>query len=553
MTVKQAVPTVGEVVGAGIEALVAARPGAAAHIESGNYGNVVEGWRAQFELARRRLVDEHCATRLPLARGQELSELTAGNYDCPRRQEPTAAIGAIVIRRAVVHYRATSNFLPVDASDGTTAETLLRAIATYGNTHIASVYSTGTGLGAHVQSNGAAMNDMGASPIMNVLVSAANVYKSTLNLHFANGNGGTGATDFRLNHHDADTASTITVPDAFASDTLTFYSAQTTASQQSLLRLANAIKAALVSHFALEARAGAVKRGTRFERRADPTAQPPFLAAVYAASADKSVRTGADFAIVPIEATTTGPDANEPAMNSNHPYTLVALDALYDDTATLKFAPTFLTAAGGADAQPDGELERAARANWAGRYGPTVGALLAGALASFGASRTVIREDATTGTAIVYAVDPSWAQSTEWLARLQQALSDPKIGFLGFGCKMTAPFSLVNQLIRAELTVVLKNAAFLTDTTDLTDRITATLRAYFDDRADWYFWRASAIRARVTKCDARILTCSQVNIFNQDSEPLTEPTVATGSIFPNSIVHYQLLDNPIAVTFVGPS
>ncbi len=554
MTTRQAVPNVGDVVGAGIDALVVARPKAAAHIEHGNYGDVIEGWRSQFELARARLADEFVATRLQDS-GKPLTELCASNYDAPRREEPTAAIGSITLHRSVVHFRTTSAIATPDATDGASVAAMFAAIKASFDAHMVSVYSSTTGLGAHILVNGfIALPSLPGSPLMTVIVSYADVYRQIIQRHYENREVDEVDHDeqnFIGNHVDPDIVSPMEPFTAFASDAVSTFDASTQASKQSVLRAVNALKRSLNTHYGLEARAGAVRKGTRFDMRADPVASPPISAAQYVSTRDIAVPTGGGTATIPVEATTTGPAPNTPLFSPDVTRTVLASDALFDDTATLKFSPTGISVAGGAETQGDEELRRAAKANWSGRYGPTVGALLAGALAGFGASRTLIREDVESGSAVVFAADETWAQSAEWLARLRQTLSDPRIGWLGFGCKM-ATGAILNLLVRLELTVVLKDGAFLTDTSAIMDRIQKTARAYFDDRADWFVWRASALRAAFARCDARIMTCSQVLVLNKDNEPLVEPSVPATAQVP-WLTHYYLADNPVSVTFTIPS
>src|SRR5580704_13883604 len=86
-------------VGAGIDQLVALRPGALAHIDQGRYGYVFAGWRAQSALLVQRLVAEICARRLPLAQGQALRELCGSEFDTDLPTAPQAAIGDVTLER----------------------------------------------------------------------------------------------------------------------------------------------------------------------------------------------------------------------------------------------------------------------------------------------------------------------------------------------------------------------------------------------------------------------------------------------------------------------
>jgi hypothetical protein len=204
-----------------------------------------------------------------------------------------------------------------------------------------------------------------------------------------------------------------------------------------------------------------------------------------------------------------------------------------------------LLAAGGSDGQSDPELRRAAGAAVRGNAGPTTLALDAGALATVGASRTVTRDDLTTGTSYVYPVDASWAQSVTWAGDVLAVIADT---WKGFGCRVAAS-AVFNRIVRVELTVVLRATSYLTDTSEITDAIHAALRAYFDDRPDWYVWRTAALRAVVSRAHKRVLTCSAAAVRDEAGEPLTEPAQPTGGA---ALTHYTFADNAVSIAYAGP-
>jgi hypothetical protein len=82
-----------------IDTLVAARPGAAAHIYAGRYGDLIAGWGAQAAIVRARLASEVLATRLRLATGRSLEELAASEFWAQRDSAPTFAVGNVTISR----------------------------------------------------------------------------------------------------------------------------------------------------------------------------------------------------------------------------------------------------------------------------------------------------------------------------------------------------------------------------------------------------------------------------------------------------------------------
>ena len=81
-------------------AITAARPKAAAFLQSGRYGNVLRGWMAQKALLRRRAADEACQARLPTADVTTgLPELVQSEFFVTIPQVPRAAIGTVYIQR----------------------------------------------------------------------------------------------------------------------------------------------------------------------------------------------------------------------------------------------------------------------------------------------------------------------------------------------------------------------------------------------------------------------------------------------------------------------
>ena len=89
-------PSSADVVGAAKARLVAVRPSAAPHIETGRYARPFVGLRGQFLRARARLAEEARAARLPTSEGDALTELASSNFDTLRASSaPVAAIGIV--------------------------------------------------------------------------------------------------------------------------------------------------------------------------------------------------------------------------------------------------------------------------------------------------------------------------------------------------------------------------------------------------------------------------------------------------------------------------
>src|SRR5579883_1123557 len=92
-------PSVADPIGRGIDALVRARPNVAAHIDSGQYGNLFAGWLAQEALLLSRIADEIRAARLPTSEGDALRGLAASEFDTVPVDGPTTAVGTFLLRR----------------------------------------------------------------------------------------------------------------------------------------------------------------------------------------------------------------------------------------------------------------------------------------------------------------------------------------------------------------------------------------------------------------------------------------------------------------------
>lgn len=536
-------PTASLVVGAAKARLVEVRPGAAPHINSGNWATPFIGLRGQFVVANARLAEEARAARLGTASGEALTQLAESNHDTPRATtSPVAGIGLVTLTRSVVHYLPFSA-LRVTAPNATSEATLtalLTDVRAVFNAHAASVYSSGTGAGAH-RVEETVLLSVPVVALMGDIVATLNDYKSTINAHFANASLGASAKP----HVTADEANVVGAADAWASDGAGAYSGQSAASQQSALVLATALKTALNAHFGLRALAGTIRRGTRFRVEPDTVAVPPIAGGEYEATQDAYVSTGAWYALVRVLATATGPAQNIPGFSPVRPVTVTTLGSLYDAAETLRFAPTAITCAGGTNGQPDSLLREAARAGWQGSYGPTDAALVAGALRFPGLASCPVLKDANTGASVLYAVDETWAQSETWLEALVQYVSDE---WLGVGCRARAG-AVVNRVVRIEATVVLRQRTDLNDTTAIEAAVRAEVERYFSARPDWWMFRLGALRAVCSFAHDKILKCPTVLVLDSEGAPVAEPSQPAAG---EAITHWWFAGG-LSVVFDAPS
>ncbi len=95
------VPRAAEILGPGLDKLARVRPRAFAFANNGagRWGDIFAGWEGQIALLLRRMADEVVCSRLPLAIGAGLSDLTASEYETSRTSAPTVAIGEVTLAR----------------------------------------------------------------------------------------------------------------------------------------------------------------------------------------------------------------------------------------------------------------------------------------------------------------------------------------------------------------------------------------------------------------------------------------------------------------------
>jgi hypothetical protein len=552
-------PTIREVIGPAKDRIIEVRPTAAPHLDAGRWAAPLRGWRGQFALANARLAEEATAARLGTSSGAALTELARSNYDTPRPAGGTKALGSVTLARKVVH-AAQSDALDTisadDASDVTSLVALLFAIsASFSNVvigHIRSVFDAPSGLGAHLLADPSAALVVVGVATMGDLVTTAKNFKQSVNWHFANKRIDTGAA--LAIHKDPDTLNPITAPDPFTpSLPLAAFASAPIQEQQRLLLCVNAIKRAVNAHVALEAKPGTVRKGHVFALAAVAGAAPAVAGGQYLATRDVYVPAGAATVDVAVEALRAGAEANLPAWATYAPTLTVApRSPLFDQGASLPFAATGVTAAGGGDGQPDATLRQAAAASWAGTYGPTPPALLAGTLRSLGVVKCPLREDTATGRAYVYPIDASWAQSARWTAAVEQTLrgTGRDDEWLGLGCRLGVG-AVVNRVVRLEVVIQLRDTRFAADTAALTLSLQAILKAHFDEKSDWWIFRLATLRAVCSRVDRRrVLSCTSAIVRDAAGVPIAEPTdPAPGA----TLTHWWLADGAVDVNYITPS
>jgi hypothetical protein len=288
---------------------------------------------------------------------------------------------------------------------------------------------------------------------------------------------------------------------------------------------------------------GPIPKGTRFQRISDPSAARLFKAAQVEAAEAVYVPQGATSVTVPIIASREGTYAGRPITGSTVDEVTIA-DEIVDKGSWVVVSYEL---GGGSDAASDDDKRRYARAFARGKYGPTANGAVAGAL-KLGARHVAAVDDPDTGSLVLHVADGGWAASTRWAGVIRQRIYDPQDDtppIVGYGCRVTcAP--LANEVVGVECTVRLRSSDALAETSELDAVIQATIRAYFDDRDDFYAWRSASLRGVIARADRRILSCSVATVRRFDGTVVTEPV--SGS----TPLHYMLAQNSVRVTYQSP-
>lgn len=289
---------------------------------------------------------------------------------------------------------------------------------------------------------------------------------------------------------------------------------------------------------------GIIRAGTKFRRAPDPTAQPiAKQEAVYEAIGDASVPETALTVTVPVRAIRDGAFANVPQRAGVVNVDIAKSDPLFDTT----LAVTRSEAAGGSDGYEDPDVKRIARAVVRGRYAPTQWAVLGGALLGTGVKRAFVYEDPVLAVTTVYVADQSWASSGIFARRVADRM---RADTEGFGCRASAA-AITNTFVRIEVTVVLRSAKYLVDTTAIDAVVQGRVRAYFDDRDDWPLWKAAGLRAAISRAHRAVLACTSVVVKDfATGVPYAEPSSMLSGAQP-PITHWFVV--VAAITYVPPT
>lgn len=326
---------------------------------------------------------------------------------------------------------------------------------------------------------------------------------------------------------------------------------------------------------------GVVPKGFRFSRPAATTYTPPFPAGAYVATRDVSVAQGISSFAVPITASLAGSAANAPYYEGDNTAAGAASLALGDTAFDANVTIAGYQASGGSDGEGDDDLRAQAKAYACGRFGPTLGAIVAGALSGIGVHRAVVFDvtqtqglqdgryqidpaplivDPTTPfspaayTAVAIA-DQSWSSSnnllggiaTIWEGLVGQVIAD---GFQGVGGQVIVT-GVGNLRIRVDASILLRDGDDLKDTSDIDAAVLTAATSYFDDRPDWYTWTTRGLRAWLSRAHPKILSCPTVTVRRLfDNAPIAQPPAyPLASVRGIQATHWSLAQNGLTPTY----
>lgn len=547
---KAQVPSFADVVGRAVDKLVEVRPTAKPHVESGRYGDVVEAWRGQFELARGRLVSEVAAGRLSTASGDALSDVSASEYDHYRRTDGIGSVGNISFTRSSVHYtKFTATTVGSitgewpDASDVDTLVALHNYCAASLQEHGLSVYTPPSSYGSHVSSDSISVTLISTGTALSAMVAAVNALRASYRTHSQND----------TVHLSVDADNVLpTTGDAFfekiggvGADT---FSNATENCKASLYGAVNNLRPKIDGHYASDSKSGVVRRGLRVRKNVLSWKVPKEASLELVTTSDAYIGVGQLTFSVPVKSIDVGRVSNVPTWDddASNEVSLFVIDTLFDSNET---APKFsvvqsIAMSGGDDVEDDRHVVIAAKASFNGRFGPTERSILSGTLSEFGAYRAVVNLDYTVPRADVFACDASWASSQQWRDMLAQSLARED-GWAAWGTELSAK-PVVNKKIRITANVKLRDQEAMFETSAISDSILAKLQEYFNNRKDWYSWKEVGIKASILSADRRIRTVSSVFVKGSSDESLAEHV----QTFPaSSVTHFYLADDGLSCVF----
>lgn len=318
---------------------------------------------------------------------------------------------------------------------------------------------------------------------------------------------------------------------------------------------------------------GTLPAGAQLRRVAAASAQPPREEAIYAVR--EAVYAGPDDSepvtdlgggqyrhtqrIVPtLDAVRAGPHANGPEFVDLAGEELAG--EIVSDLWDSSWQCLSLQAAGGQLEPGDEQVRAFAGSSHRGRLGPVDAAILAGAYSHGGIWRAILVDDPATGISKLYLADQSWAYSQALLADVGQVLlgrgpeqaGSPQRRWLGFGARVeTRPVK--NRLVTVQTTVTLRSPDYQEQTSEISDRIRDALTDYFDNRPDFWSWKAVALGGLISVADRRILSCDSVTVLDRDGAALSEPAAVVDPTTDLWLVHYYLVDQSLQVAYQLPS
>jgi hypothetical protein len=301
---------------------------------------------------------------------------------------------------------------------------------------------------------------------------------------------------------------------------------------------------------------GIIPSGTSFTKFANPLASPLAIpAATYTTIAPTYVSATQTVINLQLLATNSGVAANLPLFVGYPNGGLIQPStSLFDPTFTWSTSAANINvaaSAGGSSGLPDPVVVAAAKAYAIGQFGPTLGASVAGLLAQQSVRHyAVFPASDTIPYAAAYIADESWAYSAAWTNAVAQVIAS---NWTGFGCRIR--FGVVENLnIAVAASFELNSTDDLNDTTSIDVSVRSAAESYFNDRPDWYRFRAGSLQQMLTKCDSRIKHCTSVTVTNALSgAQVSEPVNNFATQWQPIIYHYYLTNSNVTTSYGPPT
>lgn len=299
--------------------------------------------------------------------------------------------------------------------------------------------------------------------------------------------------------------------------------------------------------------AGVIRNGTTFFKASNPNNQPlAITGATYTVSQDIIVQSGQTTVIVPIVASNSGPNANTPSdkiVGSS-----ITLNTVIQPTQQLfdsNFTVSDSHSAGGSQTpNADPLLRRLATANFQGKFGPTLGAITAGALFVSGVANLAVLDNDFNARTVIFPTDESWAYSERLNAEVGQYVRDNSAGF---GCSIQMG-KTANQFIHVSATVNLFETNDLVNTSPILQNIQDTLTFYFNSRPDWWTWKTNTIAAAIVSADRKIFSATSIVVTDAvTGSTISQPGPIVLDLNNPILQHYYLTDNACNINFLGLS